>query len=341
MNAKPSIAEEFDAKAESYEHNRLANWYIAQLEILTRHLGPIEGDLVDVGCGTGYLVRSLARTYPNARFVGIDLSAKMVQTARGASRGLDNVAFLNEDWETFDLSRLATRQVSQVTCTSALHYFVSPQQALARMYALLQPGGRDEFVFLAVGNPRPEKAFEDLIAASVELHQQGTAKPFAVLIIGTLGDNEYCRNLQRLADNAKVPGLRLLGFRSDVQRFYSAADVLVVSSRSEGLPMVVLEAMTAGLPILSTRVGGIPDAVAADCGRLVQPASPEELASGMATFLQMEPQERLAMGLAAFQHATQRFGVETMTTGYIALFSDLLRPARSASSAPRSAAEPA
>ena len=199
----------------------------------------------------------------------------------------------------------------------------------------------DEFVFLAVGNPRPEKAFEDLIAASVELHQQGTAKPFAVLIIGTLGDNEYCRNLQRLADNAKVPGLRLLGFRSDVQRFYSAADVLVVSSRSEGLPMVVLEAMTAGLPILSTRVGGIPDAVAADCGRLVQPASPEELASGMATFLQMEPQERLAMGLAAFQHATQRFGVETMTTGYIALFSDLLRPARSASSAPRSAAEPA
>ena len=189
----------------------------------------------------------------------------------------------------------------------------------------------DEFVFLAVGNPRPEKAFEDLIAAAVQLHQRAAGRPFSVLIIGTLGDNEYCRNLQRMADEANVPGLRLLGFRSDVQRFYSAADALVVSSRSEGLPMVVLEAMTAGLPILSTRVGGIPDAVPAEVGRLVEPACPEDLARGMSAFLQIDPHERSAMGQAARQHAGQHFGVETMTTGYLNVFSQLDRKVRSAS----------
>lgn len=181
----------------------------------------------------------------------------------------------------------------------------------------------DEFVFLAVGNPRPEKAFEDLIVASRQLQEKVVNRPFSVLIIGKLGNDEYCRHLQRMADEAKVPGLRLLGFRSDVQRFYSAADVLVVSSRSEGLPMVILEAMTAGLPILSTRVGGIPDAVPSACGRLVQPACPEELACGMSAFLQCEAKERQMMGQAAMHHARQRFGVQTMTTGYIDVFSQL------------------
>ncbi len=190
----------------------------------------------------------------------------------------------------------------------------------------------DEFVFLAVGNPRPEKAFEDLIEASAQLHQKVPGSPFSVLVVGTLSDNEYCRNLQRCAADSQVPGLRLLGFRSDVQRLYSAADTLVVSSRSEGLPMVVLEAMTAGLPILSTRVGGIPDAVPIHCGRLVQPACPDDLARGMLEFLQSDLQERLAMGRAALRHSERHFGVETMTTGYMNVFANLNRKRHTAGS---------
>ncbi|WP_182870597.1 glycosyltransferase [Rhodopirellula sp. JC639] len=178
----------------------------------------------------------------------------------------------------------------------------------------------DEVVFLAVGNPRPEKAFEDLISAAASVARDSPMRPFSVLIAGTLREDEYCTRLQRLAMESAVPGLRLLGFRSDVQRLYSAADVLVVSSRSEGLPMVILEAMTAGLPILSTRVGGIPDALPKNCGRLVQAGNPSELANGLNAFLSMPSQELRKMGDRGRGYARQRFSVDAMISRYLDVF---------------------
>lgn len=179
-----------------------------------------------------------------------------------------------------------------------------------------------EFVFLAVGNPRPEKAFEDLIAAAALLRQSDPGRKFSIWIAGGLRNDEYCQTLRRLAAEADVPGLRLLGFESDVQRLYSAADALVISSRSEGLPMVVLEAMTAGLPILSTRVGGIPAVVPRACGRLVDAANPSDLASGLSEFLGMDSQQRMAMGQAAACYADRHFGVDAMTSQYLDVFAN-------------------
>lgn len=181
----------------------------------------------------------------------------------------------------------------------------------------------DEFVFLAVGNPRPEKAFEDLIAASIRIRETAARSKFSVLIAGGLRDDEYCQNLQRLANESNLTGLRLLGFRSDIQRLYSAADSLVVSSRSEGLPMVILEAMMAGLPIVSTRVGGIPKALPPDCGRLVEPDNPEDLSNGLLELLNMDREGRKQMGRRAHQYADQHYGVNAMTARYRELFDDL------------------
>lgn len=200
----------------------------------------------------------------------------------------------------------------------------SPELRRQMRQALAVP--EDEFVFLAVGNPRPEKAFEDLIAACSMVQRMTPKRRFSVWIAGSLREDDYCRNLQRQAAAAGVPGLRLLGFRADVHQLYSAADALVVSSRSEGLPMVVLEAMTAGLPILSTAVGGIPDAVPQDCGRMVEPANPSNLANGMLEFLQLSKLDRLAMGGAARQYALQRFGLETMTSRYLEAFANARCP---------------
>ncbi|MEZ5374104.1 MAG: glycosyltransferase family 4 protein [Microthrixaceae bacterium] len=75
---------------------------------------------------------------------------------------------------------------------------------------------------------------------------------------------------------------RFLGFRSDATDVMAALDVFLLSSRHEGLPVALMEAMTLGLPIVSTAVGGIPEMVTDDHeGRLVADGSELELAQAL------------------------------------------------------------
>jgi len=178
----------------------------------------------------------------------------------------------------------------------------------------------DAFVFLAVGNPRPEKAFEDLVAATVDLQQASEGRPFHVLIVGKLSDNEYCDRLRRAVQASGVEGLRLLGYRDDVQRLYSAADAFVLSSHSEGLPMVILEAMTAGLPIIGTDVGGIAKAVPAECGFIEDPRRPDRLAARMCELLLAREEKCVPMGRAAREWALSEFGIEKMIDRYLEVY---------------------
>ncbi|OQY23102.1 MAG: hypothetical protein B6I37_06035, partial [Desulfobacteraceae bacterium 4572_35.2] len=137
----------------------------------------------------------------------------------------------------------------------------------------------DTFLFLAVGNPRPEKAFEDLLDAVALLREK--RQNFLVAIVGTLEKNAYCDGLLAQLEQLGLSSYCcFLGFREDTTALYSAADCFVLSSRSEGLPMVILEAMTAGLPVISTNVGGIADAVGAAV-ILVEAQQPVLLAKAM------------------------------------------------------------
>jgi SAM-dependent methyltransferase len=68
---------EFDAKAEVYESNRLAPWYQAQGDRVLEHLSIEPADVVlDVGCGTGYLLRQIARAWPGVIGIGVDIAPK-------------------------------------------------------------------------------------------------------------------------------------------------------------------------------------------------------------------------------------------------------------------------
>jgi SAM-dependent methyltransferase len=74
---------EFDAKAELYEANRLAPWYQAQGDHVLEHLSLQPADVVlDVGCGTGHLLRQVARTFPDVTGIGVDIAPKMIEVAR-------------------------------------------------------------------------------------------------------------------------------------------------------------------------------------------------------------------------------------------------------------------
>jgi len=182
----------------------------------------------------------------------------------------------------------------------------------------------DVLLFLAVGNPRAEKGFEYLIDATAILRDtEGRERDFVVAIAGKLTDSEYCRMLHRRVEERSVQDrFRFIGFRSDTTALYSAADVFVLSSRSEGLPMVILESMMAGLPVIATRVGGVPDAVG-DRGLLVEAANPEQLAFAMGRILS---EEGLAdrLGRTGREHALSTYGVDRMVDDYIACYNALV-----------------
>jgi glycosyltransferase involved in cell wall biosynthesis len=182
----------------------------------------------------------------------------------------------------------------------------------------------DVLLFLAVGNPRPEKGFEDLIDATAILRDtEGRDRNFAVAVAGKLTDSEYCWMLHRRVEERSVQDrFRLIGFRSNTTALYSAADVFVLSSRSEGLPMVILESMMAGLPVIATHVGGVPDAVG-DRGLLVEVANPEQLAFAMGRILS---EEGLAdrLGCVGREHALSTYGVDRMVDDYIACYDALV-----------------
>lgn len=174
-----------------------------------------------------------------------------------------------------------------------------------------------EFFFLSIGNPRTEKAFEDLIDAVALLREQlGSERPFRVAIAGALNDSDYCRDLARRLDERGVGDCcTFIGFRQDTAALYAAADAFVLSSRSEGLPMVILEAMMAGLPVVATKVGGIPDAVG-ERALLVDAAQPAQLAAAMARLMR-EPSLAETLGSTGKVHVEGTFGVERMVDDYV------------------------
>jgi glycosyltransferase involved in cell wall biosynthesis len=173
------------------------------------------------------------------------------------------------------------------------------------------------FVFLAVGNARPEKAFDVLIHANETLQATKYHTECHVLIAGRLSDDDYCRQLRQLAAASQAPGLHLLGFRTDSARLYACADAFVISSRSEGLPLVLLEAMNAGLPIIATRVGGIPRVVSSEFGLLVDPDQPTQLAEAMARTMNMNAAARTEMARVAHEIAETQYGVGRMAANYL------------------------
>ena len=76
------VEKEFDALAPEYESNRLASWYQAHADEILEHCLDIdEGDILDIGCGTGHFLREYLKDKPKLRAVGIDISSSMIEEA--------------------------------------------------------------------------------------------------------------------------------------------------------------------------------------------------------------------------------------------------------------------
>ncbi len=136
------------------------------------------------------------------------------------------------------------------------------------------------------------------------------------------------RERSELSDRAQALGIGerfcLLGWRDDVPSLLKAMDLFVIPSLNEGMGRSAVEAMAAGLPVVASRVGSLPEVVAhGDTGLLVPPADPEALASAILSLLK-DPRGRRAMGERA-RAAVDPYSVEIMVERIEALYRELLR----------------
>jgi len=144
-----SVQAEFDAKAKSYETGRLAGWYKAQADLALSHAHPRAGDTVlDIGCGSGWLLRQLMGRHSGVTGLGLDLSPRMIEAARERTRveGISGLRFVAGDWMQIEpklfLQAHGLRSAEWVVCVSTFHYFSDPARALENMYQAVGPGGR-------------------------------------------------------------------------------------------------------------------------------------------------------------------------------------------------------
>lgn len=144
--------------------------------------------------------------------------------------------------------------------------------------------GPERLVIGSVGRLSGEKAFDLLIRATDQLVKAGLDVELIIV-----GEGEQRHPLQNLiAELRREDRIHLLGYQSDPTAAYEAMDVFALCSLSEGLPNVVLEAMAMQVPVVATRVGGIPRLVRdGDNGVLIEPADLGQLTAALQDVLRL------------------------------------------------------
>ncbi|HVT38517.1 MAG TPA: glycosyltransferase family 4 protein [Gemmatimonadaceae bacterium] len=174
-------------------------------------------------------------------------------------------------------------------------------------------------LLLSVGSLFPVKGhcyLIDAVAALAELHSN-----VHVALAGT------GHMAQKLSEQARELGIaervHMLGLRSDVPNLLAGADVFVLPSLSEGLPLALLEAMFAGRPIVATDVGEVRSVLGGDAGLLVPPGDGQALAAAISQFL-LDPDAGRDCGRRAASRAAGAYSLERMVERYASIYSKLL-----------------
>jgi len=172
----------------------------------------------------------------------------------------------------------------------------------------------------SVGSLFPVKSFDVLLRAAALLIRE---RPDVQILIA--GGGPQYETLLKLARELRVDGsVRLLGRRNDVPDVLRALDIAVCCSRSEGSPLSVIEYMQAGLPVVATAVGGVPDLIESGVqGLLVAPDDPPALARALAELL-ADPERARIMGIHARERQRAEFDLEVLVHRLEDLYDELL-----------------
>ena len=165
------------------------------------------------------------------------------------------------------------------------------------------------------------KGHASLLRALETMQATGGPVPVAVLF----GKGPLRESVEEEARRRGVlEWIRFPGFRDDLPRWLSSFDLLAHPAHMEGLGVAALQAGAAGIPVVGSRAGGIPEIIRHQAtGLLVEPGSSEALADAI-TLLLSDPQNRQAMGMAARRRIQERFSVPAMVNGNIRVYEKVM-----------------
>lgn len=261
---------------------------VRELYRVWRHLRAVRPDV----CHT-FLYTCNTLVLPLARLAGVPVRAAGRRGAEACLTGLRHRA----------VEAIGRRAASVHLCNSlARAAEVVRTEGVSGSRVLVIPNGvgipavvadpaREPARGVVVAQLRPGKGHADLLTALASLD-----RPPSVCLVG---DGPHRRTIEELADRLGLGGVvRLAGQRPDAREVLPAYQFAILPSHSEGLPNAVLEAMAAGLPVIATAVGGVPDVVVDGVtGILVPPHSPPALAEAIAR-LAADPALRARLGAA-------------------------------------------
>jgi glycosyltransferase involved in cell wall biosynthesis len=180
-------------------------------------------------------------------------------------------------------------------------------------------GHETRVIIISVGRLVLAKGYEDMIDAFAVVHRQD---PTAFLVI--VGAGDLSEKIKSKISELQLEGaVNCLGARTDVPKLLAASDIYASSSHWEGLPIAILEAMMAGLPIVATAVGDIPNVVTQETGMLVQPHEPACLAEALGELVRA-PAKAREMGAAARTRAMQEYSLDTWIKRLTSLYKETL-----------------
>jgi glycosyltransferase involved in cell wall biosynthesis len=194
-------------------------------------------------------------------------------------------------------------------------FSVGPEQRRAARAALGIP--ESAWVVGSVGRLAVEKDYPLLVRAAAPL-----LGPDARLVI--VGDGEESATIRaEVAARGVEPYVLLPGARDDVPRYMAALDVFALSSRMEGLPLVSLEAMAAGLPVVAPAVGGLPALIEDGRNGFLFPVGDEAALRERFRTLRADPEAARAVGARGLAHTHERHSREAMVRRYLALYGQM------------------
>jgi glycosyltransferase involved in cell wall biosynthesis len=272
-----------------------------------------------------------------ARFAGAILRKPVVFTAHGWAFGEGR-----SGWQRATLAlmeRLAAVVTAKIICVSeydrsiAQRRGIAPARKLTLIHNGVEPGpfliadservraelglGQNTVVTM-IGRLAPPKDPLTLVAACQLL------KGDPVLLL--VGDGELRGAVEHSVSSLGLGrSVLLAGERTDIPEVLAASDVFVLSSCKEGLPYTVIEAMVAGLPVVASRVGGVPELVEDGVtGFLVPPRDPRALVGALQKVLD-DPGLRSRMGTAGREKAIREFGLAEMVRKTHHVYDEVLR----------------